>query len=68
MVYSIITAEIESNLLHLDRNKSNSFDNAASPGGQSMVVHCPHSRSILVILHRVKVKGDLRYRMWTTID
>jgi hypothetical protein len=50
---------IDHPILHLDRNKSNSFDNAASPGGQSMVVHCPHSRSILVILHRVKVKGDL---------
>ena len=50
---------IDHPILHLDRNKSNPFDNAASPGGQSMVVHCPHSISILVILHRVNVKGDL---------
>jgi hypothetical protein len=54
---------IDHPILHLDRNKSNSFDNAASPGGQSMVVHCPHSRSILVIAilllrHRFDVKCD----------
>ena len=40
---------IDHPILHLDRNKSNSFDNAASPGGQSMVV--PLSTFYIYISH-----------------